>query len=823
MWPKRRHKPAADARVLLDQARASSWKTDEERDALLKQIAAIRNLDAQDVSWLVVDTDPALRQCGQNLLGRFPYEDVLHSLHPFFVSRNDGLRRLAIEALAAYVGPKFADRLPDLLRHTDSAVVHVALDWLRRNPSERNLPLITEALNSPSPAVRRKAFTIVEATPSPRVVPFALKGLEDEDENLRFRSVQLLAKFPDEASIGPLLRHCRLDSTRIQETAIGVLTPLLARADVRWNEELVPLLSDSNPRVRQLASRILKTQDPTRVAEAFLHSFQDTYGPKRDRALEGLRELGPQYIPAFLGHDQDPDDRIAALASAVAVTIRTPDVVPHCIRYLQGDDWWLRDRAAHALGELRDEKGFEPLLTMLADPESNLSAAAALGTWGTPRALPALLEAYKRGTKDLRLEILDAFARIVDRRVPGLLAGIVKADPDPLVRDKASRLIETLAGESSVEGVGSRQFLPHDFEASPQPTLPDLLRHARAIGASDLHLSTGTIPHVRVNGQLQPLPMPAPTAEELESLVLPILSPDRAQAFEEHQQLDFCHKDVSLGRFRTNVFLQRKGMSAVFRLVPFDVPNLADVGLPENLWELTTYSQGLILVTGPAGCGKTTTLAAFVDRINSTERCHILTIEDPIEYVHGNKDSLINQREVPMHSRSFAKALRQSLREDPDVILVGEMRDLETISLAITAAETGHLVLATLHTTTAASTVDRIINAFPAEQQGQIRQMVSESLKAVISQMLLPRRDGSGRVAAWEVLRNTQAVAGLIREAKTFQIPNAMQTGAALGMMLMDNSLLRLVQDGTVDPRVAYDRAQRKETFEPFLEEGSAA
>jgi twitching motility protein PilT len=280
---------------------------------------------------------------------------------------------------------------------------------------------------------------------------------------------------------------------------------------------------------------------------------------------------------------------------------------------------------------------------------------------------------------------------------------------------------------------------------------------------------------------------------------------------------------VSLGRFRTNVFLQRKGMSAVFRLVPFEVPNLADVGLPENLWELTTYSQGLILVTGPAGCGKTTTLAAFVDRINSTERCHILTIEDPIEYVHGNKDSLINQREVPMHSRSFAKALRQSLREDPDVILVGEMRDLETISLAITAAETGHLVLATLHTTTAASTVDRIINAFPADQQGQIRQMVSESLKAVISQILLPRRDGSGRVAAWEVLRNTQAVAGLIREAKTFQIPTAMQTGASLGMMLMDTSLLHLVQDGTVDPRVAYDRAQRKEAFEPFLEEGSAA
>ena len=809
---------------MLARARASSWKTDEERDALLESIAAVGNLAAEDVAWMVADTDVAVRRAGQALLGRFPFEQVFPALHPYFASRNESIRRLAIEALAAHAGPKFPERLPALLAHSDAAVVHVALDWLRRNPSERSLSLLSEALGSPSPGVRRKAFAIVEATPSPRVVPFAIKGLEDEDESLRFRAVQLLARFPDEAAIGPLLRRCQLDSTRVQEAAINALTPLLAHADIRWNEDLIPLLSDANHRVRQLASRILRTQDADRVAEAFLRSYQNTYGPVRDRALEGLRELGPQYIPAFLGHDEDPDHRIAALASAVAVTLRSPDVVPHCVRYLEGDDWWLRDRAAHALGELRDERGFEPLMKMLADPESNLSAAAALGTWGTPRALPALLEAYKKGTKDLRLEILDSFARIVDRRVPGLLAGIVKADPDPLVREKAARLSETLAGESGLDGFGGgRDFAPHDFAASPNPTLPDLLRHARAIGASDLHLSTGTIPHVRVNGQLSPLPMAPPTEALLEGWVQPILTEDGRRGFEERQQVDFCHKDPTLGRFRTNVFLQRKGMSVVFRLVPFDVPNLADIGLPESLWELTTYGQGLILVTGPSGCGKTTTLAALVDRINSTERCHILTIEDPIEYVHVNKDSLVNQREVPTHSNSFARALRQSLREDPDVILVGEMRDLETISLAITAAETGHLVLATLHTTTASATVDRIINAFPSDQQGQIRQMVSDSLKAVISQSLLPRRDGSGRVAAWEILRNTQAVAGLIREAKTFQIPTAMQTGGGSGMMLMDMSLLRLVQDGAVDPRVAYDRAQRKEAFEPFLEEGSAA
>jgi len=826
MWPKKRHRPTAEARALLSRARARAWKSEAERDELLERLAALRSLEPEEVAWLAVDSDPALRQRGLALLGAFPYDAAAQSLFAFLASRTEQVRRMAFEALANLAGPGFPEKLPALLNHRDSAVVHVALDWLRRNPSERNLSLVAEALNSPSAAVRRKAFGIIEATPSARVVPFALKGLEDEDENLRFRSVQLLAKFPAESAIAPLLHHCHNDSTRIQDAAIGALTPLLAHADIRWNEDLLPLLSDANPRVRQLASKILRTQDPARVAQAFLHAYQNTFGPPRDRALEGLRDLGPQYIPAFLDRDTDPDHRIAALASAIAVTIRSPDAVPHCIRYLEGDDWWLRDRAAHALGELKDERGLAPLLKMLSDPESNLSAAAALGTWGTPRALPGLLEAYKRATKDLRLEILDAFARIADPRVGQLLASIVRADPDPLVKEKAARLIEMLAGEppsDTLSAAESRQFAPHDFAASPRPTLSDLLRHARAIGASDLHLATGTVPHVRSNGLLAPLPLPESTREEIESWIRPILSPERAKAFDERQQIDFCHKDAELGRFRTNVFLQRKGTAAVFRLVPFDVPNLADIGLPESLWELTTYSQGLVLVTGPAGCGKTTTLAALVDRINETERVHILTIEDPIEYVHANKESLVNQREVPSHSRSFARALRQSLREDPDVILVGEMRDLETIALAITAAETGHLVLATVHTTTASSTVDRIINAFPPDQQGQIRQMIADSLKAVISQTLLPRRDGTGRVAAYEILRNTPAVAGLIRDAKTFQIPTAIQTGSGSGMTMMDAALLKLVAEGTADPRAAYDRALRKEPFEPFLEEGSAA
>jgi len=825
MWPTKRKASELDA--LLTRLHARRWRNEAERDELLRTLAAAPNVEPEDVAWMAVETDPALRQSGIAFLKRVPYEAASAALFPHLGSRTEAVRRQAMSALELLAGGAFLEKLQGFLSHQDPAVVHAALDHLRKNPNERVLPWLAKVFSSSrTPAVRKKAFSIVEATASARTANLALQALEDDDEDIRFRAIALMSKFPDESHIGPLLRHCRNDSSRMRDAAIAALGPLLAKSQT-WSDEVLPLLSDTNPKVRQLASKIIATQEPRSIADAFLRTFRETYGPSKDRAVEALRELGPQFIQAFLDRGQSSDPGEAALSGSIAVTIRSPEVVPHCIRFLSGQDWWLRDRAAMALAEIRDESALPHLLKMLQDPESNLSAAAALGAWGTPQALPALLEAYKQATAltDLRLEILDAFAKIQDPKVGPLLQKIVQVDPSPLVKDKAARLVRQRAGESDVVGPASaRVFAPFDFASSAAPTLADLLRHARAVSASDLHLGTGTIPCLRIYGRLTPLPMTEPSEAQMREWILPVLGGQRAAEIDARRQVDFCHKDAELGRFRTNVFYERKGLNAVLRLVPYEIPNLTDVGLPESIWEITSYSQGLILVTGPAGCGKTTTLAALVDRINETERGHIITVEDPIEYVHANKESLVNQREIPSHSKSFAKALRQSLREDPDVILVGEMRDLETISLAITASETGHLVLATLHTTTSSSTVDRIINAFPPDQQGQIRMMVADSLKAVISQSLLPRRDGLGRVAAFEILRNTPAVGGLIRDAKTFQIPTAIQTGAASGMQLMDGALLHLVQEGVIEPRVGYDRAQRKDAFEPFMaEEGGVA
>ncbi len=830
MWRKRRAL-AAETRALLAKLKSHGWRSDAERDDLLRRLEAAGELAPEEIGWAAADADAVLREKALSWLRRFPYEDASEALFPLLASRSEPVRRAAMQALEALAGAAFPEKMLSYLEHRDPAVVHAALDYGRRNPSERLLPGVAKAIGSTSPSVRRKAFSIVEslAATSPRAALLAGRALEDEDEELRYRAIGILAKHPNEAHAAPLLKHCHNESPRVQEAAVAALTPLLARPDAAFHPEILPLLSDSNPKVRQFAVKVLRSQTPQRVAEAFLQTFRGAFGNVRERSIQAIAELDPNFLKTLLAQDQNPDPGIASLAASIAVSIDSPEVVPHCIAYLDGDDFWLRERAARRLAELKEPRALPHLLGLLENPESNLSAANALGYWGTPEVLPGLLAAYKKGAADLRLEILDAFAKIPDPRVPALLESIVKADPDPLVKEKAARVAAARAGGAApvIEAAGAsrREFQPVDFSSNPRPSLNDLLRHARAVRASDVHLAAGTLPHMRVHGVLSSLPLPEISSEQMEAWIMPILSPERRKRLAEARQIDFCHKDPELGRFRTNVFFQRKGANAVLRLIPDEVPALSDIELPESLWELTTYSQGLVLVTGPAGCGKTTTLAALIDRINETQKSHILTIEDPIEYVHTGKLALVNQREVPTHTASFARALRQALREDPDVILVGEMRDLETIALAITASETGHLVLATLHTTTASSTVDRIINSFPPDQQGQIRMMIADSLKAVISQALLPRRDGSGRVAAFEILRNTANVAGLIRDGKTFQIPTAIQTGAAAGMLMMDAALQQLVQKGSIDARVAYDHAQRKEAFESMLaaEEGSAA
>jgi twitching motility protein PilT len=350
------------------------------------------------------------------------------------------------------------------------------------------------------------------------------------------------------------------------------------------------------------------------------------------------------------------------------------------------------------------------------------------------------------------------------------------------------------------------------------PAIDRLFHLMVAAKASDLHLSSGMAPMVRKDGKIKPLePDAAPlNHEQMVALLEPIMpEPNRAE-FAKRNDTDFAYEIRGLARFRANVFQDRKGRGAVFRVIPAKILSAEDLGLSQAILNLCRLNKGLVLVTGPTGSGKSTTLCAMIDYINKTRDDHIITIEDPIEFVHENKKCLINQREVGTHTAGFKEALRAAMREDPDIMLVGELRDLETVAIAIETAETGHLVFGTLHTTTAASTVDRVIDQFPTEQQAQIRIMLSESLKGVIAQNLC-RKIGGGRVAALEVLLVNSAISNLIREAKTFQIPSMMQVGRASGMVALNDALMDLVTKKLVEPEEAYAKSVDKAAFEGLL------
>ena len=329
--------------------------------------------------------------------------------------------------------------------------------------------------------------------------------------------------------------------------------------------------------------------------------------------------------------------------------------------------------------------------------------------------------------------------------------------------------------------------------------ISELLIFVQKENASDLHLSAGESPMVRIHGEMKRIEMPPISKENLHMMLYDILSDQQRKRFEEMHELDFSIDLKGIARFRVNAFRQARGEGVVFRVIPSKILSIEQLGLPKSLREVTKNERGLVLVTGPTGSGKSTTLAAMIDIINNSLNGHIITIEDPIEFVHESKKCLINQRELGSHTHSFANALRSALREDPDIILVGEMRDLETISLALTAAETGHLVFSTVHTSGASKTVDRIIDVFPAAQQDQVRAQFAESIQAVISQVLLKRRDGRGLVPALEIMTGTPAVRNLIREGKVAQLPSTIQTGQKFGMITLDQSLKELVSKGIVD------------------------
>ena len=449
-----------------------------------------------------------------------------------------------------------------------------------------------------------------------------------------------------------------------------------------------------------------------------------------------------------------------------------------------------------------------------AAPAPHTSVAPARPTEPTPPQRPSL-----DGLKAFSLPPVGPLPGLAEPRpsapvaeAPVVIPVVIPvAPPAPRVPDPATMKVAPIVGE-----------VPSG--ALDRGAIDRLLRIMTEVGASDLHLGAGRVPMMRLHGEIKPLPgdHAVLTSDALRALLLPTMTDATRREYAERNDADYAYEIDGVARFRGNAFVDRRGCCGVFRRIPVDIVSAEQLGISRAVLDLCNLSKGLVLVTGPTGSGKSTTLAALVDRINATRRDHIITIEDPIEFVHKNNRCLVNQREVKVHTDGFKDALRAALREDPDVVLVGEMRDLETVAIAIETAETGHLVFGTLHTRTAPSTVDRIIDQFPAERQPQIRTMLSESLKAVISQTLC-KKVGGGRVAAHEVLLVTPAVSNLIREGKTFLIHGVMQTSRQLGMQTLNDALADLVRTGRIDVREAWARTLNKSELRSLFQQHGIA
>jgi twitching motility protein PilT len=474
---------------------------------------------------------------------------------------------------------------------------------------------------------------------------------------------------------------------------------------------------------------------------------------------------------------------------------------------------------------LKDPRGVQPLIDVLADPETRWSAVEALGRIGDLRAAPALSQLLQDPAPEVRIEVIQALSHFQHPQMLDFVRNVARQDPSRAVRarafeitcEMAARLSTPLADEDAL-----KQAALSAKSAAGEPKLNAMLVATRNNGASDFHLSVGQPPVIRLAADLVRAQGEPFTAEQTEAMVREILSEAQWERLQKERQLDFCHYIPTAGRYRANVFIDQKGMNGVFRVIAERPPTTAEIGLPPHLVEIADYHQGLVIVCGPSGSGKSTTLAALVNLFNETRHDHVITMEDPVEFVHPFKNCLVNQREVGKDTKSFGRALRAALREDPDVVVIGELRDTESVSLALTAAETGHIVLGTLNSTSAPKAVDRILAAFPAEEQGQVRAALSESLKFVIAQRLLPAKEPRKQVAAFEVLRNTVAVANMIREEKTFQIPSAMQIGKTQGMQTFDDALKALVTAGRISGETAYRAATKKEEFEAFLPGGAS-
>jgi twitching motility protein PilT len=821
---------SSDAKESLKRLANKDFGSAEIRDELLATLDGAEGLRARDVTWMLFRPDRAFRDAGAKVLQRLRDPDSLIVFLNETKSKPEAAIRAAVSVLFAIGLPNVESDLARVLappaketketRELQEAARRVLLEA----PHSRATEGLLWQIATTGYGDERVAFLskLGQQPIDERAVARWQKLTLDHDAAVREKALEVLATKVSPPAIGLFVQHLPIVSYNTQQILIEALARASATQPPEFADQLLPLVASGDAGTRTAVLKILLSmQNPAAVVKRYIRFTTTLAGFVRDRALDSLRIFGSQVVEPAIELLSDPDDDLRAAALAVASSFEDPRLVPATITLLKDPDWWIRIAAAETLGRLKDSRAAEPLVQALADPDAKWAAVEALGHIADPRALSALGRMLGDPQPNVRIEVMQALRNFKHPQVAEALKKIATHDPERSVRMRALDVLDEMARNDTVGGGGGSSTVRNEAMAvrsvEGELKLHTYLISTRNSGASDFHLSVGQPPVVRMAADLLRAQGESFTAEQTETMLRDILSEQQWETLERDQQVDFCYYIPQAGRYRANVFLDHKGYNGVFRVIPEAPPTISDLGLPAHLAEIAGYHQGLVLICGPSGSGKSTTLAALVNLFNETRSDHVLTMEDPVEFVHPFKNCLINQREVGTHTRSFARALRAALREDPDVVVIGELRDNETVSLALTAAETGHIVLGTLSSTSAPKAIDRLISSFPIDEQPQIRASLSESLKYIVAQRLLPAKEGRKQVACFEVLKGTASIANMIRDEKTYQIHSAMQTGRSLGMQTFDEALRDLLRREQITAEAAYMAATKKEDFEQFV------
>ena len=820
---------SGDLKDTLRKLANKEFNTPEERDEMLARVNAAENVRARDVTWMLFRPDRSLRDAAAKILIRARDPETFD----VFLGESRGKPEAAMRAA---VGVFFALNLPDLSQRITQTLApqpketketrelqEIAKRIVAEAPLTKQFePLLwqlamTGAASERVQYLNRLATADLDQQTGPRWAKLAT----DSDPQIKEKALEVLAAKAPNNFIDLFVKELPNVSYSTQQILVAALTTAANARGVEIVDKLLPLIASGDAATRTAVMKILiDAGDAAAVIKRYVYYSKTLAGFVRDRALDSMKAFGDALMePAIeLLFDADPDVRSAAIS--VATSFDDPRVVPATIELLKDADWWIRIAAADTLGRLKDPRAVEPLVAALADSDLKWSAVEALGRIADPRALPALGRLLADPAADVRIEVMSALRHFNHPQVKQALMQMAQNDPERAVRTRAIDILDEMSltdrkSMAQIDAVRRGALAVQSKEGEPR--LNTMLIATRNQGASDFHLAVEQPPVVRLAADLLRANAEPFTAEQTESMLKEVLTEHQWETLQTKHQLDFCYFIPQGGRYRGNVFYDHKGYNAVFRVIPEKPPTILELGLPPQLSEIADYHQGLVLICGPSGSGKSTTLAAFVNLFNETRSDHILMMEDPVEFVHPFKNCLVNQREVGTHTDSFARALRAALREDPDVIVIGELRDNESISLALTAAETGHIVFGTLNSTSAPKAIDRIIASFPIDEQPQIRASLSESMKYVIAQRLLPAKEVRKQVAAFEILKGTSNIANMIRDEKTFQIYSAMQIGRSLGMQTFDEALKDLVKREQITPETAYMAANKKEEFESLV------